>query len=382
MPRGSRCRPCACRCQGNGRVLTRPPPLGLPTHGLRHALCSACNSPIRVCVCARAFPRILGSSRALRLSFASVPQKDALGQRSDDEKGIFGRSLGVMTNCYASICATAVIQLKDVPPRPAEYDGVVIVEGLAEWRGAAGVEAELSRLGLDGVQVHAMTAGRATVRFASHELAVSGARELQRAGHVAFCAYNETCYDRACGTPYSGWCTAEQGSASMVVAHLGSSAVGKAERRLPEPLARAQASRPKLTDISGGEVRAVTTAEEPAQLLQRTIEDVEHAHFVGKADGKVVHQMLCEFEWTMKVAVEQATLDVAGTGLTVDPQVARQVRGVRPVDVVVDVRRASSVRSGASFCGDGKDGGSRGGGGSRGAEGPGVELLPRAPASA
>ena len=167
-----------------------------------------------------------------------------------------------------------------------------------------------------------------------------------------------TCYDRACGTPYSGWCTAEQGAASMVVAHLGSSAVGKAERRLPEPLARAQASRPKLTDISGGEVRAVTTAEEPAQLLQRTIEDVEHAHFVGKADGKAVHQMLCEFEWTMKVAVEQATLDVAGTGLTVDPQVVRQVRGVRPVDVMVDVRRASSVRSGASFCGDGKDGGS------------------------
>jgi hypothetical protein len=47
---------------------------------------------------------------------------------------------------------------------------------------------------------------------------------------------------------------------------------------------------------------------------------------VGKGNQSKVHQMLCRLEWLMKVSVEQATADVVGLGLTVDPRVMREVR--------------------------------------------------------
>ena len=109
----------------------------------------------------------------------------------------------------------------------------------------------------------------------------------------------------------------------MVVAHL-TKAEGLAAQ-LPKRIELAQQSRAKLTDISGGKVRIVTESEEPVALLQQTIEAIDGAHFVGKGDRPQVHQSLCKFEWLMKVAVEQATADVAGLGLTVDPRVVREV---------------------------------------------------------
>ena len=57
------------------------------------------------------------------------------------------------------------------------------------------------------------------------------------------------------GTPaYSGWCSFEQGVCTMVAAHVSAAERQAAERTqpLPERIARAQASRPKVTDISGG----------------------------------------------------------------------------------------------------------------------------------
>jgi len=64
---------------------------------------------------------------ALFWDFASVPQKIEHGERTAEERAVFKRALPVMNKLYASICGTAVIQLKDIPPRPAEYDGRVII---------------------------------------------------------------------------------------------------------------------------------------------------------------------------------------------------------------------------------------------------------------
>ena len=50
--------------------------------------------------------------------FASLFQKP----RTEDEEAAFRRSIDVMGDLYASAIGTCVLQLKEIPPRPAEYD--------------------------------------------------------------------------------------------------------------------------------------------------------------------------------------------------------------------------------------------------------------------
>jgi hypothetical protein len=111
----------------------------------------------------------------------------------------------VMNKCYASICGTAVIQLKDIPPRPAEYDGRVMIFDLHPP--SADEEAVRADLGRFGTVVEAAIAGHvATVRFASHDEAERCVAALRNESRRAGCVYNETCYSRDHGEPYSGWC--------------------------------------------------------------------------------------------------------------------------------------------------------------------------------
>ena len=96
--------------------------------------------------------------------------------------------------------------------------------------------------------------------------------------------------------------------------------------QLPERFIRAQASRAKLNDISGGGVHIVTVSEEPAELLKQTFDDIQNATFVGKGDKETVQQTLAVFEWDMKMAAEQATEHTAESDLTVDPAVMRKLK--------------------------------------------------------
>ena len=68
---------------------------------------------------------------------------------------------------------------------------------------------------------------------------------------------------------------------------------------LPERFARAEARRPKVTDLSGGMVRAVESEAAPEELLREGIEAVAHAKFVGKGDQGKVQGMLREVEFVM-----------------------------------------------------------------------------------
>jgi len=158
--------------------------------------------------------------------------------------------------------------------------------------------------------VEAAIAGAvATARFASHEEAERCVAALHKVSRGAGCVYNETCYSRDCGEPYSGWCTAEQGSSSFVAAHFAKTERQMARRslQLPERFAHAQARRAKVTDISGGVVRTVLWDVEPAELLEQTFDAIEGATFVGKGDRDFVQALLADFEWVIRSAMLLAT---------------------------------------------------------------------------
>ena len=52
--------------------------------------------------------------------------------RSVPEEKAFKNALKVMGDLYASAVATTVLQLKEIEPRPAEYDGMLCLGGLTE----------------------------------------------------------------------------------------------------------------------------------------------------------------------------------------------------------------------------------------------------------
>eukprot|EP00900_Chrysochromulina_parva_P012484 jgi/Chrpa1/21236/Chrysochromulina_OHIO_Genome00024904-RA len=55
--------------------------------------------------------------------FPSLYQNSDQSPRTDDQEGAFKRGLGVMGHIYASAIGTTVLQLKELPLRPPEYDG-------------------------------------------------------------------------------------------------------------------------------------------------------------------------------------------------------------------------------------------------------------------
>jgi hypothetical protein len=137
-------------------------------------------------------------------------------------------------------------------------------------------------------------------------------------------AYNSTPYE---GEGGRGWCIFEQGVCMTVLAHLTMAERRAAEQSvaLPERLVRAQASRPKVIDISIG-LRAASDARvcerTPKEVLNEACEAIERARFTGKADKQVVPQMLNEFEWVVRSVVTVALEDYTSSGATVQPKVA------------------------------------------------------------
>ena len=69
-----------------------------------------------------AHPRIEG----LFWDYASLPQLP----RTADEENAFGRALEVMADLFASAVGTTVLQIREVPPRPKEFDGALCLFNL------------------------------------------------------------------------------------------------------------------------------------------------------------------------------------------------------------------------------------------------------------
>jgi hypothetical protein len=181
------------------------------------------------------------------------------------------------------------------------------------------VVADLERFGGTITEI-AIKAGEAHVTFATHEQAERCIAALRDEGRGACTVYNETAYSRDRGETFSGWCTFEQGACKLVAGHLitASRQASKRSAVLPERLVRANTSRAKVVDISDGQVRTVDVGEEsPVALLKQTSDDIEIAKFVGKGEAETVKQLLAKVEWSMHMAMEQATADHVKSGLTI-----------------------------------------------------------------
>ena len=104
-----------------------------------------------------------------------------------------------MGDLYASAIGTCVLQLKEIPPRPAEFDGVLCLFDLAKGTDKASIIAALSKYGeINSVSVEFGASPPATVRFATHEAARSAKRAADELKHIAGgvdTMYNERSYD-------------------------------------------------------------------------------------------------------------------------------------------------------------------------------------------
>lgn len=108
-----------------------------------------------------------------------------------------------MGDLYASAIGTRVLQLKEIPQRPAKYDGMLCLFELVEGVDEASIKDALQAYGkIINVTVEA-DAGppatvRATVRFSTHEAARSARRDAEELKHIAGgvdTLYNERSYD-------------------------------------------------------------------------------------------------------------------------------------------------------------------------------------------
>ena len=130
------------------------------------------------------------------LTFVIRCQKPPGGKRTTDEQEAFDRALKVMADVYASAVGTTVLQLKEIPPRPKEFDGALCLWDLkpdvdeASIRAALGGFGKISSCELEGNPV--------IVRFATHEAALSARMAMpawtQLCGGVCT-LYNERSYD-------------------------------------------------------------------------------------------------------------------------------------------------------------------------------------------
>ena len=132
---------------------------------------------------------------------------------------MFGNGLEVMGLCYASIAGTAVLQLKDVPPRPAAFDGRIVLytvhsAGDTEEQHATKAEALRAELveRFGAVDEMKRVGENLHMRFGTHDAALRCVEALKTERRAIAFEYNTTAYDRisAAAAPhheghYSGW---------------------------------------------------------------------------------------------------------------------------------------------------------------------------------
>ena len=134
-------------------------------------------------------------------------------QRTEDEQEAFKRALHVMADVYASAVGTTVLQIKEIPPRPEEFDGALCLFELADGADETAIRAAFRSFG--GIKAVESARGTAVIRFASHS-AATAAKKL--AGTLELCKaldfqYNERSYDERIddgGDGGRGWCAAHQ----------------------------------------------------------------------------------------------------------------------------------------------------------------------------
>jgi len=299
---------------------------------------------------------------ALFWDIASRPQPEV----TDEEEKMGEKALAVMSSFYASITGTAVLQQRQVPPRPPQYDGSIMLFGfdLALMPDEATLRDDLSQFGtvvscailpalvelkpLAGAQemgteatgtssrvVARVKKANAIVRFKTHAEAEAALEGLKKQRRGAATLYNDTPYGEMSERGREskrgrGWCVVEQGAAYVVAAHLNRAKEGS--DGILGRYAHAERCRPKVIDITGGQTRPRLVSESAEALLRATMRDLDAAHFTFPSDHAMATAMMANFEYTVKMAVEQASI-LADPGRTVPPEdyaiVAEAARVVR-----------------------------------------------------
>ena len=92
--------------------------------------------------------------------------------RTDKEQASFARAIEVMGDLYASAIGTTVLQIREIPLRPAEFDGALCLFNLTEGVDEAQIRAALERFGtIENCKLGGWPS--AIVRFSTHEAAVA-----------------------------------------------------------------------------------------------------------------------------------------------------------------------------------------------------------------
>ena len=76
------------------------------------------------------------------------------GKRTEHEKALFDLALEAMGDVYASAIGTTVLQLKEIPTRPSQFDGALCLFGVRAGIDEAAVRAALRRFGEIASFVH------------------------------------------------------------------------------------------------------------------------------------------------------------------------------------------------------------------------------------
>ncbi len=151
----------------------------------------------RIRVLRRALMGMVIRIEALFWDFGSLYQNP----RSPEQEKTFKIALkgGAMNQLYASILASTVLQIEEIPPRPAEFNGVVCLFKLSANVKEKAVRAALKRFGT--IKSCDLSRSPPIVRFASHSSAV---KAKEAGAWPGLCEGLDTLYNE---TPYfsRGW---------------------------------------------------------------------------------------------------------------------------------------------------------------------------------
>ena len=296
-----------------GSLCTRPFPRSRPPA----ALCRS-SSHTTLCSCVPFAPP--ASTLALA-RWCAHTQSKARERRPDKSF----RALSVMGDAYASALGVTVIRHKLIPPRPASFDGKLVLlppKGLAPSEADASVV--LSRVALADhgeVDVQASGDGRQwVVSYAQHsqaEAAVAALAEgLEAQGGAMFAQWNSRPYAER------GWTTFESAVTTEVVARAAffkkqRAALGRLPPKLIEiddddgPAVAEEADVERMAAATAAGVGGASVGAGPR--IERVRAAIRDAAFTGKGDKDVVVGLYNEYMVKVGNAMNASGEGVAGT---------------------------------------------------------------------
>ena len=216
---------------------------------------------------------------------------------------------------FASITGTTVLQIKDVPPRPAQYDGLVMLFGVPKDTTEDDLAADAAEFG-EVIECE-ISGDKGAVNFRLHSEAAEMVQQYalrrffgkekdkykQIACHFA---YDERPYE---GADSRGWPGFEQAVCLAVATQL---AWCEAKGQMPQRFKLAQQTRPKVVDISGNIARHPCSLNSPRKLLADAMTSMEEAKFTVNSDQDAAVAQLDAFRALMYDDVKPPGLEDMG----------------------------------------------------------------------